>query len=104
MQPEICIVGKLILYQKDNMVPRFYTDTYNQVHVCNMKAEKKLFKGTGGTKGRKKRSNKNMCVDASHTGGSVYIYLSQMVPGPILGAITWKSQKAQWSYKSLHLG
>lgn len=72
------LVGKLILYQKDNMVPRLYTDTYNHAHVCSMKAEKKLFTGTGGTKGRKKRSNKNMRVEASHTGGSVYIYLSQM--------------------------
>lgn len=70
------LVGKLILYQKDNMVPRLYTDTYNHVHVCSMKAEKKLFTGTGGTKGRKKRSNKNMHVETSHTGGSVYIYIS----------------------------
>lgn len=78
MQLEIRIVGKLILNQKDNMVPRFYTDTYNHAHVCNREAEKKLFTGTEGTKGGEEKQQEN-CVDASHTCRCVYISLSDMV-------------------------
>lgn len=80
MQLEIRIVGKLILYQKDSMVSRFY-QTHTIMHMYVIRKQKRnCLQGQKGLKGGK-RSDKNVCVDASHTCGSVDIYLSQIVPG-----------------------